>query len=435
MKKLFLLIYFLKISIPSPLIFPFSKKNQYDKKTNFFLYYRENDFYTNLTLGNPKTIIPSKLTFFYSPCAIKSSNLKGIYDEKKSKTYNKTNEYQWTFSMELFLNGFLSKENIILKNYDNKEILYDNYSFILVTKLIENITFPNSITGLKYEDTYLVREQGLIYQLKQNKLIENHAFTILFNEKNDKEGNLIIGNYPHEYDSGYNDSYFKTSKLKIFYTENVFWVIKMDSIIWGNEDLSGYKNMRFVLDINAIICPSSHLKSFENFFKQFQGCKKNSYKNGILNEFQVYFTCDLNFDINNFPPVKFISKDFNFTFELNAIELFIKDEDKFLFLIVINENYDFYWDLGTPFLKKYQMVFDIEKKLVGFYSYIDEKSKGKKKGSEGKKKPFSFYLSFIFGIIIIVLGFIMYKILIALPRKRRANELIDDYEYFNNEIN
>ena len=29
----------------------------------------------------------------------------------------------------------------------------------------------------------------------------------------------------------------------------------------------------------------------------------------------------------------------------------------------------------------------------------------------------------------------MYKILIALPRKRRANELIDDYEYFNNEIN
>ena len=420
-------------SIKSQIIFQFYKKSLYDKNTNFFLFHRENELYTNLNIGTPKISIPIKLTFRYSPCALRGTKLNGIYNETNSKTYNLTDKFVWSFSSELFYSGFYSLDTIYLKNYSQSDIINNNFNFILTTEIIKNKNFPNGIIGLKYEDTALVKNQGLINNLKINNLIEYNCFTIKFNKKNYSEGYLIIGNYPHEYDTKYNIKYFQNTNVKQLYHESIYWTIEYNSIIWNKEkfDNNKKKNIRFILDINTIIAPKEYLESFEKYFNNFNDtCKKNTYKNNSEN--QIYFTCDTSFNINTFPSIKIIVKFLNTTFELDGDDLFIKDGNTYLFLIIFDLLYKDYWEIGIPFLKKYQLVYDFDKKIIGFYTYIEGEEEYKK---TNPKITFSFYLLIIFFIVIIILVIILYKHFILLRRKKRANELIDVYEYISDNSN
>ena len=52
--------------------------------------------------------------------------------------------------------------------------------------------YTHNLYTAKYEDTALVKNQGLINNLKINNLIEYNCFTIKFNKKNYSEGYLII---------------------------------------------------------------------------------------------------------------------------------------------------------------------------------------------------------------------------------------------------
>ena len=421
MKIIILILFVLPSSIYSQIIFQFSKKSTYDKNNNFFLYHRENELYVDLNIGTPKIVIPLKLTFNYSPCALRGTKLNGIYNETNSRTYKLTDKFVWNFSNEIFNYGFYSIDTIYLKNYSQREMIYNNFNFILATKINSNQNFPNGIIGLKFEDTSLVRNQSLIFRLKENNLIEKKCFTINFDKKNNNEGYLIIGNYPHEYDSKYNIKYFQNTNIKQLYDKNIFWTIEFDSIIWNKVRFEKNKNIRFVLDINTIIVTKDYLKVFENYFLDYNNtCKQNTYKNNTEN--QIYFTCDSSFNIKEFPSIKFTNKFLNYTFILDSNDLFIKDGNTYLFLIVFDLKSRNYWEIGTPFLYKYQLVYDFDRKIIGFYTYIEGEDNNKKLNS---KYPFSFYLAIFFAFIIIILGLILYKLFILLPRKKRANELID----------
>ncbi len=73
--------------------------------------------------------------------------------------------------------------------------------------------------------------------------------------------------------------------------------------------------------------------------------------------------------------------------------------------------------LGEVFNKKYNTLFDQERKLVGFYF--------------GKKSSFSFYwfLIFILFIIVIFLSYFLYKNIKSKKLKIKANELEDNFSY------
>ena len=427
MKIIELIFGFLLTSLQSQIVFQFSKKSSYDKNINFFLYHRENELYTNINIGTPKISIPLKLTFNYSPCALRGTKLNGIYNETNSKTFYLKDKFVWIFSSEIFNSGSYSVDTIYLKDYSQNDIIYDNFNFILATDINKNKNFPNGIIGLKFQDTPLVRNQSLIFYLKENNLIENNCFTIKFDKKNNNEGYLIIGNYPHEYDTKYIIKYFQNTNIKIFYYESLYWTIEFDSIIWNNISFEKNKNIRFVLDINTIIVTKDYLGVFDEYFKEFNNtCKKNTYKNNTEN--QIYFTCDSSFNIKEFPSIKFTNKFLNYTFILDSNDLFIKDENTYLFLIIFDLQSRKYWEIGSLFLKKYQLVYDFDKKIIGFYTNIEDEQKIINPTS---KFPFLFYLSIIFGFIIIILGIILYKLFILLPRKKRANELSDVYEYIS----
>lgn len=112
-------------------------------------------------------------------------------------------------------------------------------------------------------------------------------------------------------------------------------------------------------------------------------------------------------------------KELNFTFEIDLKDLFYKLNDMKYFLIIFNNFNPYDWKLGLPFFQKYNFVFDIDKKTIGLY---------KRKGGNFSFS-FSFFIYCILILIIICMGYFIYYLLSHKPRKRRANELEDNFEY------
>ena len=79
------------------------------------------------------------------------------------------------------------------------------------------------------------------------------------------------------------------------------------------------------------------------------------------------------------------------------------------------------WILGKPFLKKFHFVFDLDKKLVGYYNDDD----------------YSFKFNrnlFLILIVIFMISFILFLLLfiykmIKKKRRVRLNEIEDVYQY------
>ena len=118
--------------------------------------------------------------------------------------------------------------------------------------------------------------------------------------------------------------------------------------------------------------------------------------------------------------------------EFNYQDLFIKCpgyDDTYCFQIVFGSMYSS-WILGKPLFRKYNMVFDQEKKIVGFYKEIGEYDYQQKIGNNKKS---GHYLPWILVVILfgclIFVGILFYKKLPFNKRKKIANELEDEFVY------
>ena len=89
--------------------------------------------------------------------------------------------------------------------------------------------------------------------------------------------------------------------------------------------------------------------------------------------------------------------------------------------------------MGYPFFKKYKFIFDIDSKLIGFINpngYPDDNKNIQESNFNVKK--FLLIIGIIFiAIIILIIGIFIGKKLYEV-RKARANELLDEYEYKEN---
>ena len=98
--------------------------------------------------------------------------------------------------------------------------------------------------------------------------------------------------------------------------------------------------------------------------------------------------------------------------------------------------------MGLPFYKAYQFVFNFDSKTIGLYEQSLEKNKDIKEKNEGDKikiieeKQKIRYkrtlLEILFGVLLVLIAYFIGK-KINEKRKKRANELIDDYEYYSNQ--
>jgi preprotein translocase subunit SecG len=121
----------------------------------------------------------------------------------------------------------------------------------------------------------------------------------------------------------------------------------------------------------------------------------------------------------------------NYTFNLTYEDLFISLNDKYYFLVIFHKKFYGDWVLGEPFLKKYNIIFDQKSETISFYTQSNIK---KKKDTPRKDNKFLIILVIIFFVSTIILSFLLYLCIKKIPRKKRANELEENFDYVSKEF-
>ena len=278
------------------------------------------------------------------------------------------------------------------------------------------------------------QNSNLINQLKTHKLINSYVFTIKYDTTKEK-GEIIIGDLPHEYDPRhYSEKYFVYSSIA-FNKDTPAWRIIFDKIKYGDEKLISSNLAEISINFGFISAPSSYKGFFDTSFflkPEFaEYCREekvNSYyikycQEKVIKEFK---------SVNFYLPRAYNS-DKSDIIELNYKDLFIKCpgfDNVYCFQIVFG-SFSSSWILGKPLFKKYNLVFDQEKKIFGFYkeqgNYELEQKISKEKSNFGRSLPW-----IIVGFLLIclaVLGFLFYKKWPFNKRKKIANELEDEFVY------
>ena len=414
MRNPILLLFYISNSL-SIIILPFKKHNPELKKEKDFLeIFLNNNIILDLKIGTPMKTIPIKISLNSHYFFLYGSELNGLYNEKESSSYKNNSDYQIEFQDEYFNIGFVSSEKLIFKNEKKKNIEYDNINFILASKNNPSkINTLNGEIGLTILSNSKIQKGNIIYFLKLNNIIQSYIFYITYNNEN---GEIFIGDSPENYDKTYSKDYYKFIPIENMAHSKFNWIIQIDKIYFGNEFIIN-KIVSINFNIEGLILNLDFMKIIEDgFFNKLineNKCFKLDEK--INNEIFYYFYCVNGIDVSNFKKVILFNKAINYNFTFDSKDLFIKKNKQLFFMIIFSSFNKL--TLGEVFNKKYNTLFDQERKLIGFYF--------------GKKSSFSFYWFFIFilFIIVIFLSYFLYKNIKNRKLKIKANELEDNFSY------
>jgi hypothetical protein len=405
----YLIVFFLNlVEIKSQIIFPFKNNIFLSSLTegNFITELFDLNITTNIYIGTPYQKIPLRIKlrlFNLVILSFQSNNNIITYNQNNSKTFKSNDSRPIYYGVPEI--GLSRKSNDIIKV--NSQIL-DDINFLLGYDKNKN---ESGLLGLKPLDSYY--QFNLINQLKKKNIIFSRIFYFKFSKNNFNEGELIIGKYPHEFEKKiYDKNNYITSNLIVKKPLEQFYEINIDQIKIGNLSISENQIFSFSLENYFIQIPYIYKQYFENEFVNNTKCKK------IENDInRIFYICDKDYDISKLNNIQFYSHSLNYTFIINADELFLKGKDKLIFAIVFMAQLE--WSFGYMFLRKYTFVFEQDKKLIGFYKLDDFKS---------SNSFFLWVVIIIFGSTIIVLISYIHHLL-KKKRKLRANELIENYEY------
>ena len=455
----------------------------------------QNELYVNLSMGTPKQEFKSvlkmdKYGFLIYNDAL-NYNLSTSYEEVEedltiswvysyTSVPSKDNFYLSSFNSYKDLNNFISKNqpekmNNITKT--NKITFLRIYPKKNESHYFNNMFNNYGIIGLKYNDNPNFNSPEFILGLKAIKEINSYTFSLKFENNlkngfadNNNKGYFIFGeeltddeqekneinyancevfkgelawnlNFDNIYskinDIGKNNDEMKKNFVEFKGEKKIAEIIVNYPYLIGTSEFFKYINETFFNKlIEQNICQCINVKKYRNFYSY--SCDSKS----------KYFIDYLN---SYFPDLVFEHKLLGINFTLNKNDLFSYNnfdnlDTNLYFLIMESTGVSVYnnWILGIPFLKKYRLSFNYDKKNIGFYINDGIDKKIKKKENSG----FNFFESIIFKIIVITILIIIIFVLGVLfqkkfqkTRKKKANELDDGYEYetykeqINNNIN
>ena len=291
------------------------------------------------------------------------------------------------------------------------------------------------IIGEKYvykNNGYLIEENtNIISQLKQYNFISSYVFMIKYEDENKENGKIIIGGKPHEYDPWH----YEEKNYISYYTNNggqySNWGITFESIQYDGKNYSSIKAAEITLDFPFILGNEKLLELLNNNFFKLDKYAKNC-GNITINNYLAFY-CEKNVikDFKNFTFV--LGNEFNLQneiqkFEFDYKDLFLKvpgNNNLYYFQIVFEEGY-YNLKLGLPLFKKYSLVFDRTQKMFGFYK---ETGNYNIDNSASKRLSFSWILVIILSICFVGLGIAFFLNFPKKNRKKKANELEDDFDY------
>ncbi len=214
------------------------------------------------------------------------------------------------------------------------------------------------------------------------------------------------------------------------------WDLKFDGIYYKNLTNINYINYaELTTDIDIIIGSNKFKETLnKDFFasavRNNECFSKSTYYNY---DTLFYYYCNPNINISNLDDIVFKRKDWGNDIIFTPQELFKTiDNYKYFLIFFINNDRSFYrWKLGRIFLHKVKtIVLDKDRKIMGRYTMeTNPEIKEKEKEDDSKKKKRIWIIIVILISISIILGFYLNKLFTKLRRKKRLNEVIDDYDY------
>lgn len=404
MKSFITLIFFiLNFNIlSSVLIFKFSLL-PYPSNIGFFDILT-NNLYTNIKIGNPEQTIPVKISTNTTYLMIPGKTLKGKYDENSSTSYSKKRKEEIYISSICYSKGFLSEDEITFEEYKGNSNLKKNVSFFLPSIISSDYSNKNNDAYIGFNYQNKRHDEDFILFLHEENIINEQIFSFKFN--NDLEGEILIGDYPHTYNSKYDeDNLYKIKVESGIRQEN--WGLKFDSITFGNKKAM-YNSATIYFDSNIILAPQNFISELDN---QFFNNQKDKCKQDFNEERNItYYSCDKSVSVKKFPSLKFYIKDLNNTFEVKGKDLWMEINGRLYCLIVVHENL-YGWQLGIPFLKTHEFIFEVDRGYIGIY--------------KGTSFSFPWFLVILFIIIIIALSYILYSKKNNIIKRKKANELLE----------
>ena len=421
-----------------------------------------NSTYTNLEIGSP----PQQVNFYFtmnhhqiSLTDDKTCLKSNSFFPKKSSTFTEALEIEQKVSNSnhryLYLD-ILNALNGIINFSLNIEI--EDFPFYSLKKYVINeSTYLCGYIGLaimQYEiyspDEEKVRK---IYEnLEQYGIRKNDDFS--FFNHNGKDyliyGVQLHNQFPKFFKDVKGVEFLHPSARKNTY--DLFWEISMKEVFYNNVHLGRDKFIIFEINpLFELIIGTNEFKEhiIKDYFQEYINKDICFIEDYINYNFKIISCKESKFSINDikkFPYIYLSNLGLHYNFELKGEELFIKLNNKYYFEIVfpINNLDPERWILGRIFLRKYSVLFSPFNRLIGFYINKEIKNeKEKKEEKEEKKlidkinnkndnnKNFFWYIFIILvAIIFTIMGILIGKKIFAM-RKKRANELADDYYQYD----
>ena len=463
-------------------VFPIKIKNdlkQIDDNINTAKDYKDyinnNKISVYIPMGTPSKKIEIYLTservdFIFGEgfCTL---NGESDYNTSLSETFIKS---KISFSSPIYTNGFLCNENIVLYTNFNfsKNISFQNLDFIKcnpspdIFDIVNNNSFCGYMGMQISSSSDYFEWHSIFYQLKSERYIIGPKWSLIFNKNiiNNHDGALIIGINDEEYKNIFNYGISLNSEFSTIYSLKTFsnsdYEIKFDELYYNintkNYTFNKFIQGIFIIDYDYIISNDEYFNSIKNtFFSQYitQGTcfidKSNKYRKTKKKDMQLLniIFCNKNKiginEIKNFPTLFFKHVNLNQIFEFNYEDLFQETKNFYVFKIMLDENNKRFWNFGRTFLKKYQFIFDNDQKTLTYIG-INTLTPNQKANDDIKKNNTNFFsnklylifiLAFIIIIIAVLIGLFLGKKIFNKNKKKRANELDDDYEYIEKKIN
>ena len=391
-------------------------------KEQIVSYLIETDFTVDMKVGINPQIVPMSLSLWNKYVYITSNSLDiGVYDKDKSLSFTTNNE-EPLGDKNYFRKGLYCNETFIFDS--DKNIINENTSFILTTQMEYDSEYRKGLIG--FQITSYKEEDTLVNQLKSKDIINNYYHFLLF--EGEDSGKFVMGASPHEL----NPKKFSYDNFRQVGARQISqsWELSMSNIKYGETK---FDDKIFSLDYRFGLISVGVTMKHEYYNDFFEKRIKSGVCDEFLNNDEYYiYSC-----INDDKKVKFKElKDFhfyNYGLEFDFIftykDLFITFNNRKYFLITYKLN-SMTTIFGKPFFRKYTTVFNPDNKQIGIY--IKEEETNDKSNKIYEKNMILLIVIIILIIVLIILGIFFFKLF---GRKKRKNELDDNYDYVPEEKN
>ena len=442
--------------------------------------FSRNNLYTKILIGEPPQEIQTFLSVQHSYFSITTSQLTknandfySHYNITKSYSFKNISTGRYLESNNNYDSIAMEKFNLNKYNYEKNEyynISIDDMIFIYNNKdsNINNINNKYYLNiGLQIINQKYLKERekyNFISQLKKRKIIDKYEWSIHFQKGPNNNGNflsnpdylinakgqLLIGDIPSEY----NKEKIKTTYS--IYTPQLFkWGLQFSDIYYykDNKDINNITNTEIIsitdaqININnyVILSPMIYFHKIKSMFFDYY-IKENICKIYQGNEYKTFY-CEKSEkfgieELKKFPTLYMKHYEFNYTFEFTYEDLFLEKDHNFWFLIALSifQNDLEEWNIGIIFLRKYNLIFNQDKKTISFYNK-DILFKNKYYDGIVFKKGIVFCVF----IIVIIIGFVLFIGIIYIlsirkklfkksnKDKKRLNHIYDNADYLKDD--